>query len=68
MTLFDGVLIALFCISVKALSNNEILNENINSFEDKDFHRAQLLILHSFYFCFIIIKNLVSNFFIAQAL
>ena len=44
LTLLDGVLIVFFCLSVKALSNNEVLNENINSFEDKDFHRVQLLI------------------------
>lgn len=60
LTLFHGLLITFFGLSIKALSNNEILKENLNSFEDKNYHRIQLLIFHSFYFGFAIFQNLSS--------
>ena len=58
LTLFDGAIIVFFSISIKYLSNSEIFNKDIDSFADKDYHRVQLLIFYSFYFCIAVIENL----------
>jgi hypothetical protein len=64
MTLFDGVVILFFALTIKYLSNSEIFNKDIDSFADKDYHRVQLLTLYCFYFSIAVLKILFGLFLI----
>ena len=62
LTLFDGVIITFFSLTIKYLSNSEFLNKGVGSFADKDYHRVQLLIFYSFYFSLAVLEIVLGIF------